>query len=221
VSTDAGLDIDFDMAPAPDGIITPAADREMATVQGIASGVVQGTVAADPAPSVEFMGKQFRIAEKVGLMPLLKFSAAVDFDISDPRALSAMYAMLRDCIYRGNPGCGSCEHCAPPRCGECRACEIAAGMEEGPGIVLPECQVNIPDATRCKDYDAGDWKAFEDHAIDTQADADELMDVLGKTMEVITGRPTKPPAPSSGGRRGTSAGSTGSSSARRAGGRRR
>jgi len=215
VSTDADLDIDFDMTPAP-AAIAPAADREMATVQGIASGVVQGTVTTDPAPSVEFMGKQFRIAEKVGLMPLLKFSAAVDFDISDPRALSAMYAMLRDCIYRGNPGCGECEMCAPDGCGQCDGCKDRRKGTEGAA-----CSVNLPDATRCKDYDPGDWKAFEDHAIDTQADADELMDVLGKTMEVITGRPTKPPAPSSGGRRGTSAGSTGSSSARRAGGRRR
>ena len=146
---------------------------------------------ADPAETVEFMGKKFRIAEKVGLMPLLKFSAAVDFDISDPRALSAMYAMLRDCIYRGTPACGTCTACKDDRESECAA------------------------------FDAGDWKAFEDHAIETQADADELMDVLTKTMEIITGRPTKPPATSSRGRRGTSGASTGSSSARRGGGRRR
>lgn len=187
---EAGLDIDFDMDPRPDAI-TPAQDRELAQIQGITSGVVQGSVVADPAPSVEFMGRQFRIAEKVGLMPLLKFSAAVDFDISDPRALSAMYAMLRDCVYTGTPACGECEACTDDR------------------------------ESACKDYDEGDWKAFEDHAIATKADADELMDVLTKVMEIITGRPTKPPASSSRGRRGTSGGSTGSSSARRGGGRRR
>lgn len=187
---EAGLDIDFDLDPPPQAI-TPAQDRELARVQGITSGVVEGSVVADPAETVEFMGKKFRIAEKVGLMPLLKFSAAVDFDISDPRALSAMYAMLRDCIYRGTPACGTCAACTDDREGECPA------------------------------FDAGDWKAFEDHAIETQADADELMDVLTKTMEVITGRPTKPRVSSSRSARGTSAASTGSSSGRRGGGRKR
>jgi hypothetical protein len=188
---DAGLDIDFDLEPAPQGIITPKADRELAQVQGITSGVVEGSVVADPAATVEFMGKDFRISDKVGLMPLLKFSAAVDFDISDPRALSAMYAMLKDCIYEGTPACGQCTACKDDR------------------------------ESACPSFDAGDWKAFEDHATATKADADELMDVLTKVMEIITGRPTKPPATSSRGRRGTSGGSTGSSSARRAGGRRR
>lgn len=189
---EAGLDIDFDMSPslAP-ASITPAADRELAQVQGITSGVVEGSVVTDPAETVEFMGKPFRIAEKVGLMPLLKFSAAVDFDISDPRALAAMYAMLRDCIYEGTPACGQCTACKEDRESACQA------------------------------FDAGDWKAFEDHAVATKADADELMDVLTKVMEIITGRPTKPPVTSSRSARGTSGASTGSSSGRRGGGRKR
>ena len=190
-TTDAGLDIDFDLDPAPQGIITSRADRELAQVQGITSGVVEGSVVADPAETVEFMGKDFRIAKKVGLMPLLKFSAAVDFDISDPRALAAMYAMLRDCVYEGTPACGKCTACREGR------------------------------ESACPSFDAGDWKAFEDHAVNSKADADELMDVITRVMEIITGRPTKPPATSSRGQRGTSGGSTGSSSARRGGGRRR
>jgi len=190
-TTDAGLDIDFDLDPAPQGIITSRADRELAQIQGITSGVVEGSVVADPAETVEFMGKPFRIAARVGLMPLLKFSAAVDFDISDPRALAAMYAMLRDCIYEGTPACGTCAACKEDR------------------------------ESACPSFDAGDWKAFEDHAVNSKADADELMDVITKVMEIITGRPTKPPATSSRGQRGTSGGSTGSSSARRGGGRRR
>lgn len=152
---DAGLDIDF--------------DRELAGIQGVVAGVeplpaepvtVNGTVTQ--APSVTLLGKQFRIADKVGLMPLLKFAAFSDMATSDSRALGAMYAMLRDCIH--------------------------------------------PD----------DWRAFEDHATDTKADADDLLDVITKAIEAISGRPTKPSPGSQAGRRGISAGSTGSSSSRRA-----
>lgn len=56
------------------------------------------------ARSVPFLGKQFRIADRVGLMPLLKFAhaAASGIDTSDLRALDALYEMLRDCIHPGN-----------------------------------------------------------------------------------------------------------------------
>jgi hypothetical protein len=100
-------------------------------------------------------------------MPMLKFSAYADMEVQDPRALGAMYAMLKDCI-------------------------------------VPE-----------------EWRAFEDHAIDTQADADDLLDVITQGMQIIAGRPTEPPAASSPGQRAISGGSTASSSARRARGSRR
>jgi hypothetical protein len=152
---DAGLDIDF--------------DRELAGIQGQVAGVeplpaepvvVNGTVQS--APFITLLGKRFRIADKVGLMPLLKFAAFSDMSTNDSRALGAMYAMLRDCIH--------------------------------------------PD----------DWRAFEDHATDTKADADDLLDVITKAIEAIAARPTKPSPVSSAGRRGISGGSTASSSSRRA-----
>ena len=180
---DAGLDIDFD------------ADQELAKIQGIAAGVVPGTAVdvtangngngSQPAETVELLGRQFRIAAKIGLMPLLKFSAYADVATNDPRALGAMYSLLRDCIYRGHPGCGTCEDCKN-------------GAEQA-----------------CSEYDRGDWIAFEDHAMDTQADADDLFGVVSKVMELIAGRPTKPPGTSSPGPRRTSARSTGGSSSRR------
>jgi hypothetical protein len=179
MAEDAGLDTDF--------------DRELAQIQGAAAGVVPGAAVdvtgqdgdGKPAQTVEFLGRHFRIADKIGLMPLLKFSAFADVSTNDPRALGAMYAMLRDCIHPGSKGCGGCEDCK-------NGSEMA-----------------------CAQFDRGDWQAFEDHAMMTRADADQLLEVIGKVMELIAGRPTKPSVSSSAGRRGTSGGSTGNGSSRR------
>jgi len=175
----------------------------------------------DDRRTVEFLGRKFRVADKIGAMPLLKFSMYADLSIQDPKALAAMYAMLRDCIYPGSPGCGTCESCAPERCGECTACEIAAGMEDVPEDDRPACKVSTPDETECADYDPGDWGQFENHAMETRAGAEDLMDVITATMELMAGRPTKPSSGSSPGQRRTSGGSTVRSSGRRARGSRR
>jgi hypothetical protein len=176
-------------------------DRQLALVQArgakadggeIDVAVVEGSVAeADDGSTVEFMGKRFRMAEKIGLMPLLKFASASDMSTEDPRALAAMYSMLKDCIYPGVPACGNCAECE-------------AGKD-----------------TQCKEYDRSDWPSFEDHAIETKADADELFAVISQVMEIISGRPTQPPAGSSPTRRGTRRGSTGSTSGGRGRGSRR
>jgi hypothetical protein len=190
MSQDAGIDIDFDTDPA-------GLDRELARIQaqGAAAGQEEGSPAKvvagkviEAGDTVEFMGRKFRIADKIGLMPLLKFSTYADVAVSDPKALAAMYAMLRDCIHPGGPGCGK---------DDCIQCQ--AGNEQA-----------CPDRE-----DKGDWDAFERHAMDTRADAEELFKVITDTMELIAGRPTGPSSPSSPGRRGISAGSTARSSARR------
>lgn len=198
MSQDADIDIDFD---------DPASmDRELARLQAAAHAqaqagadeeaggkpakVIEGQV-ADDGRTVEFLGRRFRVAEKVGAMPLLKFSMYADMSVQDPRALGAMYAMLRDCIHPGTPGCGTCEACKADR------------------------------ERDCKDYDPGDWAAFEDHAMESRAEPDDLLDVITQTMEKIAGRPTAPSSPSAGGRRPISGGSTGRSSGRRGGGSRR
>ena len=179
MAEDAGLDIDF--------------DTELAEIQGAVAGVVpppaaevavKGEVVTD-VRTVELLGKRFRIAPKVGLMPLLKFSAFSDMDTQDLRALSAMYAMLKDCIHPGTPACGSCEQC------------------------------DAGDDGSCKAFDKGDWAAFEIWACESKADADDLLDVITKAIELIAGRPTEPPAPSSPGRRSTRDASMARSSARR------
>jgi hypothetical protein len=173
------------------------ADRELAVVQsraakadGAEMAVKEGTV-ADDGETIEFMERKFRIAEKIGLMPLLKYASASDMSTEDPRALAAVYAMLRDCIHPGTPACGECADCE-------------AGRD-----------------TSCKSYDKGDWAAFEEHAIETKAGAEDLLPVISQVMEIISGRPTGPPAPSSAGRRATRRGSTGNSSGARGGASRR
>jgi hypothetical protein len=167
VTQDAGLDIDFDAEQDT--------DAELAAIQAVAAARTPDTTIepselngkAVPGRTVELKGKRFKIASKVGLMPMLRFSAYADVDTNDPRALGALYQMLRDVI------------------------------------------------------DSGDWRAFEDHAVDSKADADELLDVISKAMQLIAGRPTEPSGASSRGRRAISDGSTGSSSARRGKGSRR
>jgi hypothetical protein len=195
---DYSIDIDpseWDDEPLPK-LVPPVpsnTDREMAVVQARAAQadgakVAEGTVI--DSGKVELLGKQFRVAEKIGLMPLLKFASASDMTTEDPRAMSAVYSMLKDCIYEGSPGCGECEKCAP------------ADGSDG-------------DETACKSYDKGDWAAFENHAIDTKADADELLTVITQVMEIVSGRPTTPPSGSSAGRRATRRVSTGNTSAAR------
>jgi hypothetical protein len=215
---DAGLDIDY--------------DAELAKIQSVASGtsepehpgeavkVISGAV-VDSRRTVTFMDQKFRIADKIGAMPLLKFSMYADMSVQDPKALAAMYAMLRDCIYPGTPGCGKCPRCAPERCGECRACEIAAGMDDAPEDDRPACRVNSPDEKSCAEYDPGDWQRFEEHAMVTKAEADDLFDVITDVVEVLAGRPTKQSAGSSPGQRRISGGSTARSSGRRARGSKR
>jgi hypothetical protein len=213
VSEDAGLDIDYDAELA--GIQAAVAGIEPPPAAEVA---VAGEIVTS-VRTVELNGRRFRIADKIGLMPLLKFSAFSDVSVQDSRALGAMYAMLRDCIHPGHPACGKCSFCAPERCGECRSCQMAEAGE-GDEDDLP-CVRNRPDPTGCAEFDRGDWHAFEDWACESKAEADDLMDVVTKTIELIAGRPTGPPSPSSPSQRGTRGGSTARSSGRRARGSRR
>jgi hypothetical protein len=185
MAQDAGIDIDM--------------DAELARMQAQAAGleqpdepgeVVDGEVIAKHK-TVPFLGKEFRIADKIGAMPLLKFSMYADMAVQDPKAMAAMYAMLRDCIWPGTPACGECEAC----------------QDE--------------DETACASYDQGDWRAFEDHAMEQRAEAEDLLDVITKTMELMAGRPTARPSRSRTGPRAISGGSTGRSSGKRAKGSRR
>jgi hypothetical protein len=139
-----------------------SSEAEIAAVQAAVQGV------ASKAQTVSFMGDDYRISERVGLMPLLKFANAADrgLNAEDMAGMAAMYAMIRDCIYKGEPPCGSCEACTAAQ----------------PGTP--------PSAVGCEQFVEGDWDRFERAAIDKQAGPDELFDVVNEVIERVTANPT-------------------------------
>ena len=122
MSQDAGINIDYDSEQVSwDQQLADLQRQSAAQEQAEADGeeAVAGEV-ADDGRTVEFMGRRFRIAEKIGAMPLLKFSMYADVSTADPRAMGAMYAMLRDCIHPGHEACGKCAACKDGRETACR-----------------------------------------------------------------------------------------------------
>lgn len=132
--------------------------RRKASTQTVQA-AVEGVEVID-SRKVEFMGSAFRMADSIGLMPLLKFAhaSAQGLDSNDMEGLAALYEMIHDCIH------------------------------------------------------ADEWKRFERHAIETKAEAEDLMSLVQKVIEAISARPSLPPGDSSAGRRTTSANSKASSS---------
>src|ERR1700761_3801904 len=86
------------------------ADRELAKVQVVGAdnealngSVVAGEVVSDDGKKydyVELAGNKFRVREKIGAMAMLKWSAAAELDTDDPRALGAIYAMIKSVIMK-------------------------------------------------------------------------------------------------------------------------
>jgi hypothetical protein len=163
-----------------------AADIQASTDQELSGEVVNS------ARVITLAGREFRVADKVGLMPLLKFSHAANLRANDDRAFAAMYAILRDVIYEGDEPCGRCPGC----------------KRASPEPVTRDCQI----------ADQGDWEAFEEHATKCKADEEELLEVVTQAIKLITARPTELPSNSSAGQRKTSRSLTdGKSSPRGAG----
>lgn len=114
-------------------------------MQALSEGVKIGTVKGKLDRSIPFMGKDFHIASKVGLMPLMEFAyyANSGADTGDMGSLVAIYEMLKDCI--------------------------------------------VPD----------EWMDFVAHAKKMKADAEDLMPVVQRTIELLTARPTQQDSDSS------------------------
>lgn len=53
-----------------------------------------------PTPKIRFMGKEYKVASKVGIWPLMQFARVAETGISatDPRGLAAAHAFLQDVI---------------------------------------------------------------------------------------------------------------------------
>lgn len=141
------------LAPDTPGPAPADPEAEAREIQALAAGVTL-------ADRVECMGKHYRIADKVGLMPLLKFAktAKSGVEADDLDGLVAIYDMLKDCIH------------------------------------------------------SGDWERFVEEMTEAKAEADELMEVVGRTLEILSARPTRPSTGSSPGDSTTGPGSTPTSS---------
>lgn len=136
--------------------------------------VAEGVVMEEDDPNlVEFMGRRFRLAEKIGLMPLLRFANAskAGLDSDDMEGLAALYTVIRDTI----------DQRRPPKLDE-------------QGVQLIDPISGEPE------WDGpSEWMKFEDHAINTQAEGEDLMDFVNRAMAVISARPRRRREISSGG----------------------
>lgn len=148
---------------------------------------VEGAVELDESNSVEFLGERFRLAERVGLMPMLAFASASKkgLDSSDMEGLAAMYAMIRDCLDQTR---------------------VQAVDGDGQPVFEPDGSPR---------YDGpSEWMRFEQHCYAEQAEAEELMEFISNAMSVVSARPRKRREISSGGSPQTSPKSKGASSFR-------
>lgn len=125
--------------------------RRRVSTQQVQS-VTEGVEIVGDGRKVTFMGQEFRMAEKVGLMPLLHLAVVgkSGTDAADMEGLAALYEMIRDCI------------------------------------------------------DESEWGRFQKHAIDTKADSDDIMKVVGDVIAAVTARKSNPPGNSLAGRQQTS-----------------
>lgn len=130
---------------------------------------------------VTLLGAEFRMADRIGLMPLMRFaqSAKTGMDADDMEGLAAMYTLIRDCIDTHRP-------------------QRPVLDEHGQPLIRDGAPVTEDDGR-------SEWDRFEDHAIATKADADDLMKVVQDVIEALTARPSQRPADSSAGPQITSA----------------
>lgn len=127
---------------------------------------------------VEFMGKEFAIASKIGLMPLMRFAHAAKsgLDSDDMEGMAAMYDMLRQCI-----------------------ADEAVFVFQGRQITRAEANDLPPEAATAVEVFGG-WDEFEAHATRERADdPGELFGVVQRVMTILTERPTSRPSDSSAG----------------------
>lgn len=128
--------------------------------------------------SVEFLGAEFAIADKVGLMPLLRFAHAAKsgLDSADMDGMAALYDMLQQCI----------------------ADEPVLVRSDGQPVDSPADMDEEGEAKML-----GGWREFERHATQAKADDEDLIGVVQRVMTLLSERPTTQPSDSSGGQLST------------------
>lgn len=132
------------------------------------TGTVQSAVEGAPESRdgyLDFLGEPFRLAERVGMMPLLAFANASKqgLDSDDMEGMAAMYALIRDVIDQSRV------QKTDPETGEPAVDGAGAPVYEGPS----------------------EWQRFERFCMEQQAEGEELMEFIGRAMGVIAARPRK------------------------------
>jgi hypothetical protein len=127
---------------------------------------------------VEFLGSEFAIADKIGLMPLMRFAHAAKsgLDSADLEGMAAMYDMLRQCI-----------------------ADESVFVFQGRQITRTEANELPPEAADHVQVFGG-WDEFEAHATRQRSDDfGELFGVVQRVMAILSERPTSRPSGSSAG----------------------
>lgn len=125
--------------------------------------------------TVEFKGETYRIAEKVGLAPLIRFGklAKMGDDSADMTSLAIMYDLLDQCFASTCSACGSWDQAALLTRDAAAAC----------------CEKREPVTV--------EFDRFMDTATAQRWDHEEILEVVGKVLEALADRPPSRPSASS------------------------
>lgn len=118
--------------------------------------------------TVEFRGETYRIADKIGLAPLMRFGklARSGADSGDMAALAVMYDVIDQCFASTCDACGSWDQQALFTRDKDEAC----------------CPERSPSTA--------EFDRFMDTATTERWDHEEILEVVGKVMEALSERPT-------------------------------
>lgn len=111
--------------------------------------------------TIEFFGQKFRLAERIGIMPMIAFANASKngLDTDDMDGLAAMYRLIRSVIHR------------PP--------------------LYDDHGQRVVDENGKTLRDESEWLRFEQVAEDELAEGEDVMEFVNKAMEVMSARPRK------------------------------
>jgi len=135
--------------------MAPMPEATTQTAQAAAEGVVESD-----GDYVDFFGEKFRLADRVGIMPMVQFGYASKkgLDSDDLEGLAAMYSLIRSVIHR------------PP--------------------LLDDEGQKVRDENGKALRDEREWFRFVELAEDELADGDDVMGFVNRAMEIMAARPT-------------------------------
>jgi hypothetical protein len=156
---------------APPRAEQPPAVPTTHEIQAAAEGV-------DAAVTAEFKGRRFRLAESVGLAPLMRFAQAArgGLNTDDMDGLAAMQEVVKDCIYR-------------PLLTEPDMLPVEGADQLVPnpkaGQVMTDPDTGLPVR------DEREWEQFDRWATAWRAEDEDYEAFLQAAIEAISARPKK------------------------------